>query len=88
MALPLPDNDAHKADAEVGERALATGEIGELIVRSPQVMEGYWKHFTRTASALRIQAIRRLCLVHHLPPANHSQRRRPRESATTLPQSA
>ena len=40
-------------DAELGEKDMPVGEIGELIVRSPSVMQGYWQMPTETANALR-----------------------------------
>ncbi|WP_096435999.1 AMP-binding protein [Alteribacter populi] len=41
IGLPWPDTDAVIVSAETGEQA-ETGEIGELAVRGPQVMKGYW----------------------------------------------
>ncbi|TMW71651.1 AMP-binding protein [Alteribacter natronophilus] len=41
IGLPWPDTDAAVLSAETGEQA-KPGEIGELAVRGPQVMKGYW----------------------------------------------
>jgi long-chain acyl-CoA synthetase len=53
IGLPLPDTDARIVDCDGGERELAKGEIGELIVSGPQVMKGYWQQPTETANVLR-----------------------------------
>jgi len=41
IGLPFPSTDAKIVDTETGTRELPPGEIGELIVRGPQVMKGY-----------------------------------------------
>jgi long-chain acyl-CoA synthetase len=53
IGLPLPDTDVRIVDVETGEKELPIGEIGEIIVKGPQVMKGYWKMPTETANALR-----------------------------------
>jgi long-chain acyl-CoA synthetase len=40
-------------DVETGERTLLPGEIGEIVIRGPQVMQGYWRAPEETARALR-----------------------------------
>jgi long-chain acyl-CoA synthetase len=40
--LPLPNTDAKIIDLATGED-LPPGQIGELLVRGPQVMQGYWQ---------------------------------------------
>ncbi|MBN1148104.1 MAG: long-chain fatty acid--CoA ligase [Anaerolineales bacterium] len=52
IGLPWPDTEARIVDLETGERALAPGEVGELCVRGPQVMKGYWNMPTETANVL------------------------------------
>ncbi len=44
IGLPLPDTDARIVDAATGTETLPCGEVGELIVRGPQVMLGYWNN--------------------------------------------
>jgi long-chain acyl-CoA synthetase len=53
IGLPFPNTDAKIVDAETGEKALKPGEVGELVVRGPQVMKGYWRMPTETANTLR-----------------------------------
>ena len=53
IGLPLPDTDARIMDVETGERELPIGEIGELVIRGPQVMQGYWKRDQETQQAFR-----------------------------------
>lgn len=53
IGLPLPDTDVKIVDAETGELTLPPGEVGELAVRGPQVMLGYWKNPTATTQVIR-----------------------------------
>jgi acyl-CoA synthetase (AMP-forming)/AMP-acid ligase II len=53
IGLPLPGTDARIVDLETGKRDLAPGEVGEIIVKVPQVMQGYWMRPEETAAALR-----------------------------------
>ena len=43
VGLPLPNTEVRVVDPENPTSDVATGEAGELIVRGPQVMSGYWK---------------------------------------------
>ncbi len=53
IGLPLPDTEARIVDLETGQQALAIGERGELIIKGPQVMRGYWQKPDETAMVLR-----------------------------------
>ncbi len=53
VGMPLPDTDAKIVDLESGEKELTAGEVGELIVKGPQVMKGYWNHPDETSLILR-----------------------------------
>ncbi len=53
IGLPYPDTEVKIVDVETGEKVLGVGESGELCIRGPQVMKGYWNMPTETANALR-----------------------------------
>jgi long-chain acyl-CoA synthetase len=53
IGLPVPDTECKIVDLESGEREVAVGEEGELCLRGPQVMKGYWRNPEETARALR-----------------------------------
>ncbi|WP_461211342.1 long-chain-fatty-acid--CoA ligase [Desulfocurvus sp. DL9XJH121] len=53
IGLPLPDTDCRIVDMDVGQVPLPPGNKGELIVRGPQVMSGYWNRPDETANVLR-----------------------------------
>lgn len=53
VGVPVPDTDAKVVDVDEGTQELAVGEEGELIIRGPQVMKGYWEKPDETAETLR-----------------------------------
>jgi len=53
IGLPVPGTDARIVDMEVGSVPLPPGKVGELLVRGPQVMKGYWQRPDETANAVR-----------------------------------
>ena len=53
IGLPLPSTDAGVVDLEHGTRTLPAGTEGELVIRGPQVMKGYWKQDDETAAVIR-----------------------------------
>jgi long-chain acyl-CoA synthetase len=53
IGLPLPDIDCKIVSLDDGETEMAPGEIGELIIHGPVVMQGYHNMPTETANTLR-----------------------------------
>jgi long-chain acyl-CoA synthetase len=53
IGLPWPDTEAKIVDLETGKKELGVNEIGELVIRGPQVMKGYWNMPEETALVLR-----------------------------------
>ena len=53
IGIPFPDTDAKIVDADDPSRDLPQGDVGELAVRGPQVMKGYWRKPEETAMVLR-----------------------------------
>ena len=53
IGLPLPDTDCRIVSIEDGETDVKPGEEGELLIRGPQVMQGYWNRPEETAQTLR-----------------------------------
>jgi long-chain acyl-CoA synthetase len=51
IGIPLPDTDAKIIDL-VTDADRAAGEAGELVIRGPQVMQGYWRRPEETAAAM------------------------------------
>ena len=53
IGIPVPDTDAKIVDLETGTRDLPVGEIGELAIKGPQVMKGYWNKPAETENVMR-----------------------------------
>ena len=53
IGVPLPGVDMDVAALDDPARTLPPGEIGELRVRGPNVMAGYWQREDETTSAFR-----------------------------------
>jgi long-chain acyl-CoA synthetase len=53
IGIPISDTDAKVVDLETGTKDLKTGEAGELVIKGPQVMQGYWNKPDETEIALR-----------------------------------
>ncbi|RMF07453.1 MAG: long-chain fatty acid--CoA ligase [Alphaproteobacteria bacterium] len=53
IGLPLPATDLLILDKDDPDREMPLGETGELAVRGPQVMKGYWKRPDETEKVLK-----------------------------------
>ena len=53
IGIPYPDVESKIVDVETGEHEMPPGEAGELILRGPQLMDGYYKRPEETAQTLR-----------------------------------
>lgn len=53
VGVPLPDVESRIVDLESGTRELPPGEAGALLVRGPQLMDGYYERPAETAQVLR-----------------------------------
>ncbi len=52
VGLPLPNIEAAIMDSETG-KLLPPGEIGEIVVKGPNIMQGYWNRPQETAAIFR-----------------------------------
>jgi len=52
IGVPWPDTEARIVNPETGEE-VPVGQVGELVIRGPQVMKGYWNRPEATAETLR-----------------------------------
>ena len=53
IGLPLPNTYVRLVDLETGTREVEFGEVGELTIKGPQIMQGYLDDPEETAIALR-----------------------------------
>jgi long-chain acyl-CoA synthetase len=53
VGIPIPGTDARVVDEHDPMKTVPVGMAGELIIRGPQVFEGYWRQPTETADVLR-----------------------------------
>lgn len=53
IGIGFPSTEYKIVDLATGEEDVLTGEIGELVIRGPQVMKGYWNMPEETANTLK-----------------------------------
>jgi long-chain acyl-CoA synthetase len=53
IGMPLPDTDVRLIDLDDPDREVSQGERGELCVKGPQIMLGYWNKPEETALVIR-----------------------------------
>lgn len=54
VGTPLPDVDLRIVDADDATKPMPFGEVGEILLRGPQIMRGYWKNDAETQEMLRV----------------------------------
>ncbi|NIN51102.1 MAG: AMP-binding protein [Gemmatimonadales bacterium] len=53
IGVPLPNTDIKVVDPKDGITEVPPGEVGELLIKGPQVMQGYWNRPDETAQVLK-----------------------------------
>jgi long-chain acyl-CoA synthetase len=53
VGTPLPDVEVRIVDVDTGQGNLPTGEVGEILMRAPQLMQGYWQRPIETEKTIR-----------------------------------
>ncbi len=53
IGIPFPDNDVKLVDIENGKEEVPQGQPGEIIMKGPLIMQGYWNNPTETAGQLK-----------------------------------
>jgi long-chain acyl-CoA synthetase len=56
VGMPLPDVHVTILDSDDGVTPLPQGEVGEIIIRAPQLMQGYWQKPDETSEMIRTNA--------------------------------
>lgn len=53
VGTPLPDVTMKIVDADDATKEMPTGEVGEILIRGPQIMRGYWNNEVESKLVLR-----------------------------------
>ena len=53
VGVPAPDVEIRIVDADNSQGALPTGQVGEVLMRAPNLMQGYWQQPEETAQIIR-----------------------------------
>ncbi|MEA2762809.1 MAG: long-chain acyl-CoA synthetase [Gemmatimonadaceae bacterium] len=62
VGLPLPDVKVSIVHPEDGMTTMSRGEVGEVVLRAPQLMEGYWQKPDETREMIRTNERGERCL--------------------------
>jgi long-chain acyl-CoA synthetase len=57
IGLPIPNTDCRIVDIETGTKLTPVGEAGELAIKGPQVMKGYWNKPEETKNQLKSKLV-------------------------------
>jgi long-chain acyl-CoA synthetase len=57
VGMPLPDVDVRIVDSQDGTTPVPQGEVGEMVIRAPQLMQGYWQKPEETNEMIRTNAL-------------------------------
>ena len=52
IGVPIPNTDCKIVDVDDNDREMPVGESGELLIKGPQVMKGYWNMPDETSNTL------------------------------------
>jgi long-chain acyl-CoA synthetase len=53
IGVPIPDNDVKLVDIDDGKTEVPQGQPGEIIMKGPVIMQGYWNNPEETAGQLK-----------------------------------
>jgi long-chain acyl-CoA synthetase len=53
IGIPVPDTELKVVDQDTGAAEVKQGEAGEICIRGPQVMKGYWNRDEETRNVLK-----------------------------------
>ena len=53
IGIPVPDNDVRLVDLQEGKEDVPQGQPGEIIMKGPLIMKGYWNNPQETAGQLK-----------------------------------
>jgi len=57
VGIPLPDVEVRIVNSEDGTTPVPQGEVGEMVIRAPQLMQGYWQKPEETKEMIRTNAL-------------------------------